>query len=63
MIAAPPVLAGAFQLATAVSAPPAGPCAGARIAGASGTVAGVTVLDWAEKAPAPIAFTARTRKV
>jgi len=51
VIAEPPVLPGAVQFAVAVRAPPTAPCAGARMPGAFGTVAGVTALEAADSGP------------
>src|SRR5262245_23139614 len=56
----PPSLAGGFQAAVAVTAPPAVPAAAGAITGAPGTVAGTTTADSAESGPAPAALAAAT---
>src|SRR5262249_5974820 len=56
----PPSLAGGFQAAVAVTAPPAVPGAAVAITGAPGTVAGTTAVDSAELGPVPAAFAAAT---
>jgi hypothetical protein len=63
VIAAPPVLVGASQLALAVSAPPAAPWVGAWMIGRPGRVAGVTAADAADSVPVPTEFVAATRKL
>jgi hypothetical protein len=56
----PPLLVGAFQLAVAVTVPPAVPDAAVPIKGAPGTVAGTTTVDGAEFGPVPTPFAAAT---
>jgi hypothetical protein len=56
----PPLLVGGFQLAVAVTAPPAMPDAEVPITGAPGTVAGMTTADSAEFGPVPAALVAAT---
>src|SRR6478752_10173476 len=58
--AEPPLVVGAFQLAVAVTVPPAVPDAAVPITGAPGTVAGMTTAVSAELGPVPIAFFAAT---
>src|SRR4051794_33983330 len=61
----PPLLVGAAQLTVALMTPPAAPAIAVGVGGAPGTVGavGVTVFDAADSGPAPIAFTAWTRKL
>ena len=56
----PPLLAGGFHWAVAVTAPPAVPGAAVAITGAPGTVAGITTADSAELGPVPTALAAAT---
>jgi hypothetical protein len=60
VIALPPLVAGGDHRAVAVSAPPADPDEAVPMTGGPGTVAGVTVFDSTENAPAPTPLTART---
>src|SRR5262249_56182281 len=53
----PPSLAGGFQLAVAVTAPPAVPGAAVAITGAPGTVAGLTPAARRASGPAPAPLT------
>src|SRR6478609_3761101 len=60
---APPFDDGAVHTANAVSAPPAPPWVGVPMVGCPGAVAGVTVFEAVDRGPAPMAFTAWTRKL